>query len=167
MAGFLDARPRVGYFYSGKTMTSLFAEKIQKTKVKEVKSVPIIINSGQSIYDAIVMIFMEDVGTLYVVNDASYLEGVISRKDLLKHTLGQANLERLPVSIAMTRMPNVRMTFPEESVWEAARKMTEYEIDSLPVVKKVTLNETQSAYQVIGRITKTIITRLFVDMGRA
>ncbi|MEK0086217.1 helix-turn-helix domain-containing protein, partial [Benzoatithermus flavus] len=30
MAGYLEARPRVGYFYTGKTGTQLFADKIKK-----------------------------------------------------------------------------------------------------------------------------------------
>ena len=30
MAGFLDARPRVGYFYTGKSGTQLLTENLQK-----------------------------------------------------------------------------------------------------------------------------------------
>lgn len=30
MAGFLDARPRVGYFYTGKSSTQLLSESIKK-----------------------------------------------------------------------------------------------------------------------------------------
>lgn len=168
MAGFLDARPRVGYFYSGKTMESIFAERVRKFCVKDVKGVPVVISNSASLYDAIVTIFVEDVGTLFVINDQNHLVGVVSRKDLLKSTLGKVDLEKIPVDVVMTRMPNIIVTTPEESVWEAARKMVEYEIDSLPVVKQVEPGESSGRpqYQIIGRITKTTITKLFVEMGQ-
>lgn len=41
--------------------------------------------------------------------------------------------------------------------------MIEHEIDSLPVVEEVDMEE--KSYKVIGRITKTTITRLFVELG--
>ena len=34
MAGFLDARPRVGYFYTGKTGMQLLTENLQKIYCK-------------------------------------------------------------------------------------------------------------------------------------
>lgn len=39
MAGFLEARPRVGYFYTGKTGSELLTEKIKEYKVQDRKSV--------------------------------------------------------------------------------------------------------------------------------
>ncbi len=40
MSGFLEARPRVGYFYTGKTGTQLLADKLKKLQVKDFQSIP-------------------------------------------------------------------------------------------------------------------------------
>ena len=42
--------------------------------------------------------------------------------------------------------------------------MIDHEVDSLPVVKMAGTGETKT-YEVIGRVTKTSITRLFVEFG--
>ncbi len=164
MTGYLEARPRVGYYYSGKTVNSLLADRIRQIKVGDVKAIPVVLTSNQSVYDAVVTIFLEDVGTLFVINDDGLLEGVVSRKDLLKSMLGNSNSEKMPVSIIMTRMPNIHMTTEHENIWEAARKISEYEVDSLPVVRYID-EPGRKGYQVIGRITKTTITKLFVELG--
>ena len=65
----------------------------------------------------------------------------------------------------MTRMPNIVFTTPDESILDAAVKLIEHEVDSLPVVEEVVLEDGTRAYKVIGRITKTTITRLFVELG--
>lgn len=107
MAGYLDARPRVGYFYTGKTSTQLLTENLKHIYVKDYQSLPVVVNENMSVYDAIVTVFLEDVGTLYVVDNASHLTGVLSRKDLLRASLGNKDLSALPVHIIMTRMPNI------------------------------------------------------------
>lgn len=164
MSGYLDARPRVGYFYSGKSGNRLLSEKVRKLKVKDYKAPPVIVEENVSVYEAIVTLFLEDVGTLYVVNRDQQFAGVISRKDLLRATLGNKNLEDVPVSIIMTRMPNIVTVGPEDTLFEAANKLIEYQIDSLPVV--IQMEGTKNAFEVIGRFTKTTITRAFVEMGK-
>lgn len=164
MSGYLDARPRVGYFYSGKSGNRLLSERIRKLKVKDYKAPPVIVEESVSVYEAIVMIFLEDVGTLYVVNREHQFAGVISRKDLLRASIGNKNLEDVPVGIIMTRMPNIVTVGPEDTLFDAANKLIEYQIDSLPVV--IPVAGTKSAYEVIGRFTKTTITRAFVEMGK-
>jgi DeoR/GlpR family transcriptional regulator of sugar metabolism len=67
MSGFLDARPRVGYFYTGKETNDVISLKANNLLVKDVQSLPIVITCDTSIYDAIVKMFLEDVGTLYVI----------------------------------------------------------------------------------------------------
>jgi CBS domain-containing protein len=57
------------------------------------------------------------------------------------------------------------MTDPEESVLNAAKKLVDGEIDSLPVVRSVG-PETDKTFEVVGRVTKTNITRLLVEMGQ-
>jgi len=164
MSGILDARPKVGYFYTGKTTFSFISEKIQGIKVAERKSVPIIVDEQTSIYDGIVTIFLEDTSSIFVTSNG-YLSGVVSRKDFLKNAIGGLNLTKTPIAVIMTRMPNIIVTTPEESVLDAAIKLIEHEIDSLPVVEEVILDEDNKAYKVVGRITKTTITRLFVELG--
>jgi CBS domain-containing protein len=116
------------------------------------------------VYDAIVSMFTEDVGTIIIVSDGGFLEGVASRKDLLKASMGDKKLSDLPIKVSMTRMPNIVMTSPEESVFRAAQKLLHHQVDSLPVVNRVIVDNVEK-YQVVGRFTKTNITRLFVHLA--
>ncbi|NLC76938.1 MAG: helix-turn-helix transcriptional regulator [Clostridia bacterium] len=165
MSGILEARPRVGYFYSGKPAESLIADTIRQVLVKDVKSVPVVVHDKASVYDCIVTMFTEDVGTLFVVKDGGVLVGVVSRKDFLRSSVGKVDLHKMPVGMLMTRMPNIITTRNEESVWEAARKMIEHEVDALPVVRTFSDSGSEEQLEVIGRLTKTNITRLFVELG--
>lgn len=159
MAGYLDARPRVGYFYTGKTGSELFTEKIKKYKVKEFQSVPVVVKENDSVYDAVSAMFLGDVGTLFVVDEAGYLRGVLSRKDLLRASIGNHDLTNVPVHIIMTRMPNITVCHPEDLLIESAKKLIDKQIDGLPVVKNK-----DKGLSVVGRITKTTITKAFVEL---
>ena len=161
MSGILDARPRVGYFYAGKTNQTLIAETLKKIKVRDFKSRPAVIKESASVYDALVALFLEDVGTLFVVEEGSILHGVVSRKDFLKCTMGGADLQKMPVGIIMTRMPNIITTTLDESILEVSQKIIEYEVDSLPVVKEAPGEK----LEVIGRVTKTNLARVLVALG--
>ncbi len=161
MSGMLDARPKVGYFYAGKNQETLMSEKLKKIMVRDFKSRPIVIKESTSVYDAIVTLFLEDVGTLFVVNEEGCLQGVVSRKDFLKSTMGGMELHKMPVGIIMTRMPNIITTTPDETVLEVSQKIIEYEVDSLPVVKVVGGEK----LEVLGRVTKTNITKILVALG--
>ncbi|MFD1705435.1 helix-turn-helix transcriptional regulator [Siminovitchia sediminis] len=160
MAGYLDARPRVGYFYTGKTGTQLLTESMKKLTVKDYQSIPVVVNENVSVYDAIVTIFLEDVGTVFVTDDNHHLAGVLSRKDLLRASLGQKELSALPVNIIMTRMPNITMCKKDDLLIDVAKKLIDAQIDAVPVVK-----ETDKGYEVIGRLTKTNITKAFVALA--
>ncbi|QCJ42994.1 helix-turn-helix transcriptional regulator [Bacillus sp. S3] len=162
MSGSLDARPRVGYFFNEKIQMKRQAERFLHQKVNDYKALPIVVGKSTSVYDAIVQLFLEDVGTLYAVDADGHLAGVISRKDLLRASIGNQNLNELPVSIIMTRMPNVITINPEETLLEAAKKMIHNHIDSLPVVKNI--DEQNSTYLLVGRITKTTITRAYLEI---
>jgi CBS domain-containing protein len=59
-------------------------------------------------------------------------------------------------------MPNIITISPEESLLEAAKKMIQNHIDSLPVVRDVDGQE--NTYLLVGRITKTTITRAYLEM---
>lgn len=160
----LGARPRVGYYFTGKDYDNGIADEIQKIKVKDMKSVPAVVSSDTSVYDASVNLFVLDVGSLFIVSEGGLLEGVVSRKDLLKFALGQTDIHKVPVTVAMTRMPNIITVSPDESLWNAARKLVEHGIDSLPVVRPV-VHEGREGLEVIGRITKTTITRAYYELG--
>jgi CBS domain-containing protein/biotin operon repressor len=162
MSGNLDARPRVGYFFNENYEAKQQAKIFLLQKVTDYKALPIVVEKSTSVYDAIVQLFLEDVGTLYAVDSKGHLAGVVSRKDLLRASLGNQNLNELPVSVIMTRMPNIITIHPEETLLEAAKKMIHNHIDSLPVVKEE--EEQKSTYLLIGRITKTTITRAYVEM---
>lgn len=162
MSGNLDARPRVGYFFNEKYQVKRQAERFLLQKVNDYKALPIVVGKSTSVYDAIVQLFLEDVGTLYAVDTEGYLAGVISRKDLLRASLGNRNLNELPVSVIMTRMPNIITINPEETLLDAAKKLIHNHIDSLPVVKDVE-GETNT-YLLVGRITKTTITRAYLEV---
>lgn len=160
MSGYLDARPRVGYFYTGKTGAQLLTDKIKKLLVKDYKSIPVVVNESVSVYDAIVTMFLEDVGTLFVVDEKSLLVGVLSRKDLLRASIGKQELTSIPVNIIMTRMPNVTMCEQNDLILDVAGKLIDKQIDALPVIK-----ETDKGFEVVGRITKTNITKAFVALA--
>ncbi|MEL3972854.1 helix-turn-helix transcriptional regulator [Rossellomorea oryzaecorticis] len=161
MAGYLDARPRVGYFYTGKTGTQLLTENLNKIYVKDYQSIPVVVNENVSVYDAIVTMFLEDVGTLFVVDANTYLVGVLSRKDLLRASIGKQELSTLPVNIIMTRMPNITTCEKDDLLIGVAKDLIHKQIDSVPVVKKTDNGD----MEVTGRITKTNITKAFVALA--
>lgn len=161
MAGFLEARPRVGYFHTGKSGFELLTEKMNEYLVKDFQSVPIIVKEEASVHEAITTMFLGDVGTLFVVCEQSYLTGVLSRKDLLRASIGNHDLHKIAVHIIMTRMPNVTICRPDDLLIDSARLLIEKQIDGLPVVK-----DKDDGLQVVGRITKTTITKAFVDLTK-
>ena len=163
MTGILEARPKVGYVYAKKPSYSLVHDYIRNIKVKDVMSRPIVVEESAMVYDAIVHLFLNDVGTLFVENNG-VLTGAVSRKDFLKIAMGGTDMHKVPVGIIMTRMPNLISVESEESVYIAAQKIIEHEVDSLPVIEKVLEGQKEIA-KIIGKISKTNITRLFVEMG--
>jgi CBS domain-containing protein len=165
MSGFLDARPRVGYFYTGKTANQLVGEHIKSLTVGEYKSLPIVIAESTSVYDAICTMFLEDVGSIFIVKKEGYLTGVVSRKDLLKAAMGQTDLSSIPVGIIMSRMPNLVLCREDETLYDAAMQMVTHQVDSLPVVRPHPSD--QREWEVVGRITKTSIVRAFVELGQS
>ena len=164
MTGYIEAKPKVGYFLAKGAQTTKTMEAFKKIKVKDVQGVAITVNGSTTVNDAVISLFLEDVGSLIIVDENHYLEGIVSRKDLLKVTLGNAQATTMPVQMLMTRQPKIYTATPEESVWEAARKLIYYEVDSLPVVK-VEENQSQNM-KVIGRITKTNIIKALLNLDK-
>ena len=162
MSGLLDARPKVGYFYTENAIKSYSIREISNKKVSNVMSIPIIIEENVSIHSAIVTMFLEDVGSIFITSN-KYLSGVVSRKDLLKSAIGNGDISSIPVSMAMTRMPNIICVKENETVEDALRKLIEHEVDSLPVVQ-IEKEANNEQYVVVGRFSKTTVARLFMEI---
>ena len=141
----ITAKQNKGYIYN---------EYIIK-RVRDYMSPQNSINIKTSVYDAIIHLFNFDLGTLIVVENEK-LVGIISRKDLLKAALNRKNIEKIPVSMIMTRMPNIVHCFEDDNIMEAIEKLIKHEIDSLPVLRKE-----KGKLSLVGRFTKTNVTKLF------
>jgi len=160
--GLLDARPRVGYYYKGEQNPFGMMERMTDLTVGTRQSAPVMVTESTSVYDAIVSMFVNDIGTLFVVNENNELEGISSRKDMLKIAIGKADINQLPIGVIMTRMPNIVVAYEHESLWEVAERMISHQIDGMPVVRQ---NE-KGKLEVVGRITKTNIVKAFVELGK-
>ena len=142
----ITSKQNKGYSYNNKCTT---------IKVRDCMSPQNSIDIRTSVYDAIIHLFNYDLGTLVVVENEK-LVGIISRKDLLKATLNKKNIEKTPVSMIMTRMPNIVHCFEDDNIKEAIEKLIKHEIDSLPVLRKE-----KGKLSLVGRFTKTNVTKLF------
>ena len=156
MTGILDARPKVGYFFSGQNFDPLLFDDLYEKKITEIMVPPINVEKETTVSDAVTMLFMHDVGTLYVVENDELL-GVISRKDLLRSTISSTDTHTIPVAMIMTRMPNVITIQENERILDAGYKIIQHEIDSIPVV------DTQNPLKVIGKISKTVVLKHFIN----
>lgn len=163
MTGILEAKPKVGYIYSKKPSYSLLYDYIRNIRVENIMSKPIVVDENTNIYDAVVNLFLNDVGTLFIENEG-ILTGAVSRKDFLKIAIGGTDMRKVPVGIIMTRMPNIIFVERKDSAYLAAQRIIEHEVDSLPVVEKFK-NDSKDKLKIVGKVSKTNITRLFVKMG--
>lgn len=149
--GLIKAKQRVGY---------VFVQE-KKKYVKDIMSLPVFVNEKTSVYDTLLKMFSADVGSIFIAEGNS-LTGVVSRKDLLKISIGKSDITMVPISLIMTRMPNIIYTTPDEEIIVAVKKIIDHEIDSLPVVEIIE-NGNKANYKLVGRITKTNVTKLFLE----
>ena len=161
MLGVLDARPNVGYYYVGLSKETQTAERLKSFLVSDVLSQAVVVSGETSLYDTIVTIFTEDVGTILVCDD-SYLVGVVSRKDLLRASMGQTDSHAMPISMIMTPVSKVITVEPTDTLVEAAQKMIDYEVDCLPVVVREDVGN-KKRLKVVGRVSKTTVTKVFLE----
>lgn len=164
MLGLLDAKPKVGYFLGNTYRSS--SEPLQQfnnMKVREVQGVPVNVPDSLSVHDAVITLFTENADTLIVVNEQKRFVGIVTPKDLLKITLGNAGAASIPVSMVMTRYPNIVTLMPDESVMEAIRKMSLHQVDCLPVI--VPREEQAADPEVTGWVSKSNIIRLMADIA--
>lgn len=163
MLRILDAKPKVGYFLgTGVISASESLRKLKELKVKDVQDLAITVRETATVHDAVVMLFTENVGSLIVTNGEGTFVGLVSRRDLLKVTIGNPNAASMPVSLVMTRASNVITAHPEESIISAADKMIRHQVGGLPVVETAADGKAEA----IGRITKSAMTRILLEVVR-
>lgn len=163
MLGYIDAKPKVGYFLGNNARSDVSdAARITQRSVREVMGVPVVLRETATVSDAVVTLFLENVGSLVIADASGSLAGIVSRKDLLKVTLGNPQAASVPLSMVMTRYPNVATVSPDDSVRVAMHKMIFHEVDGLPVVQPVGADKPAKA-EVVGRITKTSILKLLYE----
>ena len=148
----LESKPKIGYTYIGKNETE---------KVKDIMGPSITVDTNLSVYETIINIFSKDVGTIFIT-DNDQLVGVVSRKDLLKIAIGKTDIDKIPINVIMTRMPNIIYVEENDSVLDSVKKLITHQIDSLPVVR-VEEKKGTKILKIVGRLTKTNITKLFME----
>ena len=152
----LISKPKMGYSYN--------PQEKSKTKIKELMSPPISVDYEKTVYETILYMFKKDVGTLFVVKKDS-LVGIVSRKDLLKIAMTGKELNKIPINIIMTRMPNIVFAEENEFIIDGVEKLINHEIDSLPIVR-IEKKNNKIKHLVVGRFTKTNITKYFFEINK-
>ncbi|MBC2855770.1 helix-turn-helix transcriptional regulator [Cetobacterium sp.] len=155
--GYIESKPKKGYIFKTDNIKSKMLINTD-IEVKDIMSPSVSVEESISIHETIVMMFSKDVGSIFVTS-GKFLKGIVSRKDLLKVVMGKIDTEKTPVSLVMTRVPNVIFTEKNDKIRDAVKKLIEHQIDSMPVIEKNGNN-----YEVIGRITKTNIAKLFLEI---
>lgn len=156
----LVARPKVGYLYQGDQLINMNYDDLYNIPIGSILLPPTKINDDTSLQEAVTKLFLEDVGSLYVVDDQQQMVGLISRKDLLRASFNNANPDNVLASVVMTRMPNIVITTPDTTVMEAGELLLKHQVDSLPVF------ESRNGRNVIGKITKNRIFEHFIRIGK-
>lgn len=159
MTGILDARPKVGYIYSGQTIEPLLYEELFHLKLQDIMVPPVFIKQTTSIQDGITDLFMHDTGSLYVIDEDGNFVGLVSRKDLLRATVNNPNISAVPVGMIMTRMPNIVTVTPKERIIDAGYLIIHQQVDSLPVI------DPENSKKVIGKISKSKLLSHFIAAG--
>lgn len=163
MSDILEARPKVGYFYSGKSVNNIGSDFIKSLKVADIKTTPVVVDESVTVYDAIVTLFLMNVGTIYVQSKGA-LTGVVSRKDFIKIAIGNNDIHNMPVGMIMSRMPNIIYVMDTDSAYDVAVKLITHEIDSMPVVELFRNEEGKELYKITGKVSKTNMTKLLYDL---
>ena len=157
----LCAKPRKGYTYIGNSVEE--CSIIKEFKVSEYMRNPYILEENTCVYDAIIGMSLEDSSNIFISQNG-YLSGVLSRKDLLKYSVTGRDLNKMPIGVIMTRMPNIIFCYKDDDIVEVAKKLLTHEIESIPVVEEEKDSSGMSMYKILGKLSKTSITQLFLDI---
>lgn len=153
----IKSKQKVGYTYN-----EAFVKSNNKTLVKHIMGTPVTIDESYSVYKTVLLMFEKDIGTIFITKDGN-LSGIVSRKDLLRIAIGKRDIEQIPINLIMTRMPNIIFSMENETIEECVKKIIEHQIDSVPVIRIVEKNG-KEIYKVVGRFTKTNVSRLLLDI---
>jgi CBS domain-containing protein len=161
MLELLDAKPKVGYSIGNAYRTDAAAfNRFYQLTVGQVQGVPVSVPETYSVHDAVVTLYMANADTLLIVNGKQKFVGIVTPKDLLKVTLGNPSAGTIPVSMVMTRYPNIVTANPEDAVADAIRKMLAHQIDCLPVIVK----DENGDPEIAGWITKSNIVHIVAEL---
>ena len=121
----------------------------------------VLVDYNLSVYQMNLKIFAKDVGTMFITENKT-LVGIVSRKDLLKIAIGKNDIEKVPINVIMTRMPNIIYCEEDELIIDGVKKIIKHQIDCVPVVRIKEVRG-KKIYELVGRLTKTNITKLFLE----
>ncbi|MGL4308590.1 helix-turn-helix transcriptional regulator [Cetobacterium sp. SF1] len=155
--GYVESRPKRGYIFKSETGENRLKFNLN-IPVGEIMGAPVCLNEDTSIHETIVTMFLKDVGSIFITSK-NILVGIVSRKDLLKVAMGKVDVEKTPISLVMTRFPNIVYVHQEDSIVDVVEKLIDHQIDSMPVIEEI-----PEGPKVVGRITKTNITKLFLSL---
>ena len=158
MLEILEAKPNVGYYYNYDFSTKENRDVLKNKSVKEVMGVAVTAKSTEKYAEVLSKLFIYDVGTIFIINDNNHLVGVTSRKDMLKLSRN-SDSEKLPIALAMTRVPNIITIGEDDLVSDALRKIILHEIDCLPVVR-----DTNGGKEIVGKISKTTFIKILLEI---
>ena len=82
---------------------------------------------------------------------------VSSNNDGQGNVVSNTSINKVPVAMIMTRMPNVVTLQEDERILDAGYKIIQHQIDSLPVISK------DNPALVIGKVSKTVVLKHFID----
>lgn len=164
MLGLVDAKPKVGYL-PGRypKYDSHIGNMLKKLTVADILSDPILISGETTAYDAVLMLFQQNTGTLMVTGEEQELIGIVTRKDLLKVMLGHTDLHTVPVTMAMTRRAQMTTLAPEDSLLEAISRLIRHQVNCLPVLDEQCSSSTP-IQGLVGRVTKTDIMNAILSL---
>ncbi|MCJ8342640.1 MAG: helix-turn-helix transcriptional regulator [Cetobacterium sp.] len=155
--GYVESRPKRGYIFKSETGENRLKLNLD-IPVEEIMGPPVCLSEDTNIHETIVTMFLKDVGSIFITR-GEILTGIVSRKDLLKVAMGKIDAEKTPISLVMTRFPNIVYVKKEDSIMDVVEKLIDHQIDSMPVMEEV-----EEGFKVVGRITKTNITKLFLKL---
>ncbi|ASR48050.1 histidine kinase [Paenibacillus kribbensis] len=164
MLGLVDAKPKVGYL-PGRypKYDSHVGSMLKKLTVADILSEPILISGDATAYDAVLMLFQQNTGTLMVTGEEQEFIGIVTRKDLLKVMLGHTDLHTVPVTMAMTRRAQMTTLLPGDSLLDAISRLVRHQVNCLPVLDEQYAYPTQIK-GLVGRVTKTDIMNAILSL---
>ncbi|WDM23732.1 CBS domain-containing protein [Paenibacillus polymyxa] len=164
MLGLVDAKPKVGYLPGHHPKyDSHIGNMLKKLTVADILSEPILISGDTTAYDAVLMLFQQNTGTLMVTGEEQELIGIVTRKDLLKVMLGHTDLHTVPVTMAMTRRAQMTTLAPKDTLLEAISRLIRHQVNCLPVLDEQCSSST-SIRELVGRVTKTDIMNAILSL---